>query len=86
MAHAGAGKMTRVRERKQLPEQNCSNAESVESSELIIVAVRLSGVAHDAHDVSCLSDERVRFWVGIQWRADDLIFDFDTCPNHQKLS
>ena len=61
MAHAGAGKMTRVRERKQLPEQNCSNAESVESSELIIVAVRLSGVAHDAHDVSCLSDERVRF-------------------------
>ena len=25
-------------------------------------------------------------WDGIQWRADDLIFDFETCPNYQKLS
>ena len=24
-------------------------------------------------------------WVGIQWRADDLLFDFETCPNYQKL-
>ena len=24
-------------------------------------------------------------WVGIQWRADDLLFDFVTCPNYQKL-
>ena len=23
--------------------------------------------------------------VGIQWRADDLLFDFETCPNYQKL-
>ena len=28
----------------------------------------------------------VRVWVGIQWRADDLIFDFETYPNYQKLS
>ena len=26
------------------------------------------------------------FWVGIQWRADDLIFDFETYPDYQKLS
>ena len=24
-------------------------------------------------------------WVGIQWLADDLLFDFETCPNYQKL-
>ena len=24
--------------------------------------------------------------VGIQWRADDLLFDFGTCPNYKKLS
>ena len=24
-------------------------------------------------------------WVGIQWGADDLLFDFETCPNYQKL-
>ena len=23
--------------------------------------------------------------VGIQWRADDLLFDFETCPNYQKI-
>ena len=26
-----------------------------------------------------------RFWVGIQWRADVLLFDFETCSNYQKL-
>ena len=30
--------------------------------------------------------KKVQYWVGIQWRADDLIFDFETCPNYQKLS
>ena len=29
---------------------------------------------------------QLRIWVGIQWRADDLIFDFETYPNYQKLS
>ena len=24
--------------------------------------------------------------VGIQWRADDILFDFETYPNYQKLS
>ena len=24
-------------------------------------------------------------WVGIQWRADDVLFDFEICPNYQKL-
>ena len=26
-----------------------------------------------------------RGWVGIQWRKDDLSFDFQTYPNYQKL-
>ena len=40
-------------------------------------------------DFTCLtagqSIKRVN-WVGIQWRADDLIFDSETYPNYQKWS
>ena len=28
---------------------------------------------------------KVEYRVGIQWRADDLLFDFETCPNYQKV-
>ena len=28
----------------------------------------------------------IEFRVGIQWRADDLLFDFETCPKDQKLA
>ena len=44
----------------------------------------------------CVAEEKLlvvplgRKWkfgirVGIQWRADDLIFYFETCPNYQKM-
>ena len=29
--------------------------------------------------------KELQVWVGIQWRADGLLFDFVTCPNYQKL-
>ena len=30
--------------------------------------------------------KRSQHWVGIHWRADDLLFAFDTYPNYQKFS
>ena len=32
-----------------------------------------------------ISVMNVNYRVGIQWRADDFPFDFETCPNYQKL-
>ena len=39
----------------------------------------------DAVDISMCAEFGQRIWVGILWRADDLLFDFQTCPKYQKL-
>ena len=30
--------------------------------------------------------EFLGYWIGILWRADDFLFDFQTCTNYQKVS
>ena len=43
-------------------------------------------ISHQRDDTNVMSANFLEFRVGIQWRAHNLLFDFQTYPNYQKVT